>query len=73
MAAATASVAEPPAFKHFMASWAALGFVSTNGATRSSSKQRKASGEVLLCTQTEVDILVLEAVVASASVDEDGH
>lgn len=30
MAASTASVAEPPRFKHFIAAWAALGFVSTN-------------------------------------------
>lgn len=34
MAASTASVAEPPPFKHFMAAWAALGSVSTNESKR---------------------------------------
>lgn len=73
MAASTASVAEPPPFKHFMAAWAALGFVSTNEFKRPFFNDWERSGGALLCTQSEVDILVLDAVVASPGVNEDGH
>lgn len=44
-----------------------------NVAIRNGSRQRKRSSVVLLCTHSEVNILVLEAVVASTSVDEDSH
>jgi len=56
-----------------MAAWAALAFVSTDDAIRGGPWEELRPREDLPCTHSEVNILVLDAVVTGASMDKDGH